>query len=359
VAKTFVGIFLAVLIAIPGRSAAPDPTPSGQASFLIGALVADGFLWILSDGGTLSRVSLDDRKISKETTLDPVLGMCGVDGDVEIVSSKPNDPKWVLSRRQAAAWTVKATVETGGDRFMGMACAPAAVTILTQRRLIRISASRQDVVTLSKALSSNGVASVYTTAADVFVGLDAGEWGGGLDRIDRHTGVVTVLQDNASGAICGGPLNPACDPVNAITADPWAPGCVVAAIGLVHFAPHGRIIEVCSDRIKRLYFKPYDWGAQRNRTIGDEPFSTVAFYGVSAGDNVLTAVGIDGLYRIHRDGTAESVPLPHFDDVGGVYVSRNLPGFILVLTDVNRRRSISGSAPMLVSRSGLDDGKKR
>ena len=30
-----------------------------------------------------------------------------------------------------------------------------------------------------------------------------------------------------------------------------------AAIGLVHFFPHGRIVEVCGNEVKRLYFEPY------------------------------------------------------------------------------------------------------
>lgn len=31
--------------------------------------------------------------------------------------------------------------------------------------------------------------------------------------------------------------------------------CLVAAIGLVHFSAHGRLVEVCGNRIRRLYFK--------------------------------------------------------------------------------------------------------
>src|SRR6185437_3906330 len=100
---------------------------------------------------------------------------------------------------------------------------------------------------------------IFATASDVFVGLNEGEWGGGLRRIHRQTGDVIVVQRNASGELCGGPLNTDCDPVNGIISDPWAEDCVVLSIGLVHFAPHGRIDEVCGDRVKRLYFKYYLW----------------------------------------------------------------------------------------------------
>jgi hypothetical protein len=43
-------------------------------------------------------------------------------------------------------------------------------------------------------------------------------------------------------------------------------------------------------------------------------------------------------------------PLPKFRDVGGIKVSFDIAGFVLVLTDVNSRKSVSGSVPLLVPR---------
>jgi hypothetical protein len=56
------------------------------------------------------------------------------------------------------------------------------------------------------------------------------------------------------------------------------------------------------------------------------------------------------MYRLSRDGTARSQPLPKFQNIGGVGVSFVLPGMVLVLTTVNQRRSISGDLPMLIAR---------
>jgi hypothetical protein len=44
-------------------------------------------------------------------------------------------------------------------------------------------------------------------------------------------------------------------------------------------------------------------------------------------------------------------PLPEFEKVGNIRVSFALQDVVLLLTEVNERRSISGSVPMLVPRN--------
>lgn len=83
---------------------------------------------------------------------------------------------------------------------------------------------------------------------------------------------------------------------------------------------------------------------------GDEPATTVAFYGLLPYKDAVLAVGMDGLYWIDRSGTAKTLPLPSFEDVGGIGMSFAMPNATLILTDVNQRRAVSGSVPMLVSR---------
>jgi hypothetical protein len=121
-------------------------------------------------------------------------------------------------------------------------------------------------------------------------------------------------------------------------------------VGLVHFRPHGRVVEVCGDQVQRLYYKPYGDIRSAGRSKDDEPFSTVAFFGLTREGDTVWAVGIDGIYSIGPGGTAYFVPLPHFKDIGGISVSFDLPHFVLVLTNVNQRRSISGAVPLLVPR---------
>jgi hypothetical protein len=223
---------------------------------------------------------------------------------------------------------------------------------LTTRRIIDVVGDKHGAVPLSEPLRPGLVTSVHVTPEKVFVGINAGEWGGGLRRIDRKAGKITNVESDVADELCKGPLNSKCDPVNGIASEPWNPDCVAIAVGLVHFEPHGRIVEVCGDRVQRLYFKPYGAEASGDQTTGksDEPFSTVAFFGLVRQGDALWAVGIDGIYRIDAGGATQLTSLPAFRNIGGIRVSFDSPHVILVLTNINRRRSISGSTPILVPR---------
>jgi hypothetical protein len=218
------------------------------------------------------------------------------------------------------------------------------VTLLTSDRIIEMRPGGPRSVTLVDDLPHARVnAALLATPRHLYLGLNNGEWGGGLRRIDRASGEVATIERNATDDTChGGPLNTSCDPVHAIAAEPWRPGCVALAIGLVHFMSHGRLAEVCGDRVESLY----------SRDLTDQDFggSSVAFFGLVPVGDTLRAVGVDGVYRIGAGGVAERAPLPRFRQIGHVTLSFDLPDVILVVTQVNRHASVSGGAPMIVPR---------
>jgi hypothetical protein len=342
---------LGLIAVIPARAFAIEPVRPGQESYLTRAIYAEGRLWVLSDAGDLSSVTEGRDARVAETLPEKAFDLCARDGHpVVITGATGSGPAWTLRQRAEAAWSVVAIVPTEGDGLLAMDCAANRVTLLTTRRLIEVDGKRQRAVTLSGKLSQGRVSSTYGTPDQFFVGSSAGEWGGGLRRINRRNGNITVIERNSTGELCGGPLNTSCDPVNGITAAPWKPDCIVAVVGLVHFRPHGRVVEVCGDQVQRLYYKPYGDIRSAGHSKDDEPFGTVAFYGLAREGDTVWAVGIDGIHGIGPDGTAHFVPLPHFKDVGGISISFDLPRFVLVLTNVNQRRSLSGAVPLLVPR---------
>lgn len=160
-------------------------------------------------------------------------------------------------RRAGSAWTSLGTVKTQGDGLVAMLCEPKKVTLLTSRRLVEWTGEHERTVPLQWDPSMSLVTSVHPTKEALFVGFNAGEWGGGLRRIDRATGKVVTVERNASGELCGGPLNTSCDPVHAIADEPWKSGCVVAAVGLSHLGLiSGGLVEVCGNAIEFLNVKP-------------------------------------------------------------------------------------------------------
>lgn len=323
-----------------------EPERVGQQTFLMRAVFADGRLWILSDAGRLSNIAEGETIRVEEPLADPVLDLCLWDGHPTVITDHRDESgPWTLRQRMGSDWAVLSNVARDHDRFVALSCTAGNPIILTDRRVIEVAGHQHRAVGLSEELRSGLIATVFSTPAHVFVGINAGEWGGGLRRIDRHTGKVSLVVGNPDDLRGGSIPN---DPITAIAPIPWNAGCVAVAVGLVHFVPSGRIMEVCGDDVRRLYFKGLALPADEGKA--GEPFTSVAFFGLISLGDALWAVGLDGIYRLERGGAVHSVPLPEFTEVDGIRVSFDLPQFVVVMTDINQRRSISGSVPLLVPR---------
>ncbi len=347
-------LLCAFLCAAVADASSLEPVHPGQEASIIRAVFADSQLWLLTDAGTLSTIREGASERIDMPLDEPALDLWLQNGDAAVVTtSRETREDFTLQRWTNGAWTVLARLPAKQEQLIGVSGHTDGVTLLTSARLIDVQGGEYTVtgVAWPGKRGVAGVTAILSTPKYVLFGVNAGEWGGGLGRVDRKTGKVSVIESNISGDLCGGPLNSGCDPVNSIVAEPHRPDCAVIAIGLVHFSSHGRIDEVCGSRVRRLYFKAYDDDEFKGaRGIGDEPLSTVAFFGLVVIDDELLAVGLDGIYRINADGTATVSSLPTFDAVGSLSVSFALPQVILLKTDVNERRSISGSVPMLVPR---------
>jgi hypothetical protein len=341
------------------------PSRPSQSSFLKRAVFAGGQLWTLSDSGDLSRIREQESTRVAEDLAEPVVDLCvgGQSRQPEVVTCDDLEAcsRWVLRRRVEQRWVSHAIIPVKKDILQGLDCRAEGTTLVTNRRIIDVGSRGQSETVLSKALPGGLVAAVLVTADQVFVGMNAGEFGGGLRRIDRRTGEVVPVERNATGSLCGGPLNPACDPITGLAVIPWKPTCVAATVGLVHFFPRGRIVEICGRAIEPLYEKGLKWrrwngtaweayAAQKPPTDAGAPIDTEPFFGLASTATSLVAAGGDGIYRIEDGGTVRTTPFPEWKTFDGVYASFELPDFVLVLTQLNRRASISGSAPLIAPR---------
>ena len=362
--KTIFVVLLTLAISFAPMSAAMEPPRADQKAFLSRAVFVDGRLWLLTDAGELSSIAVGVERRMDEAQAEPVNDICVHRGKLLAVTcAREECEKGSLRQLDHGSWTVRSTFPAENDRVLALGCANTDVTVLTDRRLINLNGDVYRSVKLAERLDVASIAAVHDMPEVVYVGFNSGEWGGGLRRISRRTGKITTIESNASGGVCGGPLNTDCDPVNSIVTSPWNNRCVAAAIGLVHFLPHGRIVEVCGTKVRRLYFNAYEMQGIDDRQstdryepfdlaelFRDEPDSTTAFYGLLPQRNSLWAIGIDGLYKIGKDGSADITSMPEFKEIGGVYVNFDLSEVILVLTQVNQRRSLSGAVPLLVPR---------
>ena len=347
-----IALLALLLIALLQHSAsALEPARPDQGSFIKRAVSAAGRLWLLSDAGALSSVQLDSYVKVRQDAGAPVLDVCVGRHGVTIAVDTSAEKAWAIEHLAGGTWITDYAVAGTGDEFIALQCDANETTVLTNHRLITVDERGRRDVKLNKEFYDRVVYSVFGTAHDVFVGINAGEWGGGLRRIDRQTGRVTTIQHTVTNEICDGPLNTDCDPVTAVAIDPWNGECIVAAIGLVHMGmPHGRIDEICGATVRTVFVERYPHPYRAGCTMGSgEPCETEPFFGAAAFGDRIVAVADGGLYSISKDGTALHSSLPPFQAAGDVRVAY-VPGFVLVLTDINQRTSVSGSAPLLVSR---------
>jgi hypothetical protein len=324
-------------------SAAVGQEPQRPSQDISHAAFADGRLWLLTDAGDLWSIAEGKDESVAIDLPEPAHGLWIQDGQPAVITCDRDDCReWTLrSRRRNGEWAVTARVATGGEALVSAISAGSMVVLLTTRRLVNVVGDKQSAVAFSQPLRGRGVITTHVTTTSVFVGLNRGEFGGGLQRIDRKTGDVTAIESNESGDLCGGPLNAECDPVTGIETIPWKPDCVAVAIGLSHFLTHGSIVEVCDDRVRRLYSKP------RTSRLDPRVESSVPFYGLIRRNETLWAVGIDEIYEIEPDGTVRSAPPPAFKQAGEFIVSFDLPHVVLVVGNVP---SVGGGIPILVPR---------
>lgn len=330
-----------------------EEAPSSD-SMISQAVFSAGRLWLLTDGGRLSSLAESDSASRAEDPGGFVVDLCrGRDGPVVLTSDGKASTLLTVKRFSDGHWVTGPGVRRQRDGYVGMACATEGEIVLTSRRLIQPGPEETAELRLSSDLRRARVRpSFLVTPDDLYVGLNAGEWGGGLRRIDRSTGRVSVLERNATGELCDGPLNTACDPVNGIAPIPWKPGCVAAAVGLIHMMAHGRIVEICGSRIALLYTRPGEGLSPEKRAAVEAGSSSdsTAFFGIVQIGASLLAAGHDGLYRFNGPGAPDYRHLPRFRRVGDVLVSFELPDAILVITRINQRASVSGGAPLIVPR---------
>ena len=348
-------LFLALLLPALPASARQGPVGGSE---IRQALHAAGRLWLLYDGesGLFSLADGAARR-THEALPGHVITMCADGGRLLVVTSHPARVGRIAVREpRGAAWPVLWTTDLPrDDGLLGFNCDGGRVSVLTRNRLVEAATgARPRTQLLRVPIEGGGVTTVTLGTADaLYLGFNMGEWGGGLRRIGRADGRVTTVERNASGSLCGGPLNTQCDPVNGLVPNPGRPGCVIAAIGLVHMLAHGRIVEICGDRVERLYFHPFERGGLPNRMRegNDEPYNTVPFFGLVPSGDGMIAAGIDGLYRFAAaGGEPERLPMPAFREVDGIRIADSIPGVMLVLTGINGRVALSGAVPLLVAR---------
>jgi len=344
----------AALRARLAAEAADRDAPAAPERMASRAIFAGGRLYLVAGNRGLLSLAEGESSLTSHDFGEPVLDACVQGGEPLALTGAPETGQaWTLRRLHDGQWRSERAIVRDDDQPVALACTAEGAFLLTSTRFLDLNSARPAVLRLrGDPVQALVTAAVLVTPQAVFVGLNAGEWGGGLRRIDRRSGQVQTIEENATGELCDGPLNTGCDPVQGLADIPWRPNCIVAAVGLIHLLAHGRLTKVCPDGIEQLYAATEGEfeDPERAREAARGGYGSIAFFGVAATGNGLLAVGHNGLHRLAADGTTSHVPLPRFIRVENVLVSFALPDVVLVVTGINGRASMSGSVPIMAVR---------
>ena len=99
---------------------------------------------------------------------------------------------------------------------------------------------------------------------------------------------------------------------------------------------YGSIVRVCDGKVSLVLEHKQQ-----------QAFETEAFFGIASGRDGVWTVSKSTLYRLTPPGSVTTYPLPDFMQVGGIALSRAIPGVIVLRTDMNMGHSLSGETPLI------------
>lgn len=188
-------LLLSLSVAASGRSADIEPVRAGQDSFISRAIFFNSQLWLLTDAGLLSRITEGSDQHADIPLPEPAFDLWIQDGEPAVLTAERGGPTWTLRKWTHGEWRAVTRIPANGDRFVGVGFTTGTLTVLTSRRLIDVADADLRSVAVewpNKPLA--GITSVTITRDGLLVGFNGGEWGGGLRRIDRTSGQISIVE---------------------------------------------------------------------------------------------------------------------------------------------------------------------
>lgn len=332
--------------------------PSGRSPETVAGAYHAGLLYLLDESGTVQVWPEGSDHGTPYETPGPVSSFCFArEGIWALTREGPSKPAVLWSRRIASgmagaeAWSkVGAFPQNAKRQVLTLDCSGLEPIVVSTDGLIMPISGRSVPLKGDAPLGPGYVVSQVRDGM-LWLGLNAGEWGGGLRRIRLADGVMDAPSNVDSKSLCGGTLNPACDPVTGLAPDPVRADCMIATIGLVHMMSHGSVVRICGKDVSLVYAKPYtlkpDW--HWDGKLDGEREASVAFQSMAAapGGGKAFAVASDGLYLFTGAPQPDFKPFPVRR--GGVVDWSHLE-FVLVETHMNQRHSVSGGSFILIPR---------
>ena len=285
------------------------------------AVYAESQVWAVAGGEVWA---IDPAAARASRTGLAAQDICVHEGELALAVASVDKPgRWIVKKRRAGAWVSLVEVDGGGDGLVGLDCG-SEIRLLFASRLLTVGRGTPTIVLLSNRIPALPPNVLQSTSEHLLVGLNAGEWGGALMRIDQRTGRVEELGDPRQ--------------INAIAPHPSRPECKLASS--VDFAgASGVLLEICGERVREI---------ASHRRPGAP--NDAGFYGLANLDSGVTVSTVDGLYRVLEAGRLSAVEKPSFAQAGPFQVSVG-PDYILLRAPVDERFHPGGANSVIIIRA--------
>ena len=345
---------LMALFCVPAAAAeSKPPADPDLGTDIVRAIAFQDQLWLLGEssgngsrGGALVSFMLSDG--SRKLRLHGAISMEKVGG--HLFALTPDGPvEW----KDSAFAPLPALPLKSGEIPHSLLAAGNRLGLETSERLFALDGAEWRVLSVFKRQAApkgafsmdehESAKGMPASTKTVYTGFNHGEWGGALSYRDLATGTAGRVRD-ASSATSDNPFVD--DNINAIIADPVRDDCAIVAAGLIHFLASGRLLRACGDTATPFFTaKPPPKSDPQGITIAD---ASEAFFGLVPAKDGFWAVSDAAVYHFGSSGTPQRYVLSRFTPWHGLWINRETPGALVLVTEVNRRFSVNNGTPLIV-----------
>lgn len=319
---------------------------------IVSADMQDQTLLLLRDDGRMEAWVEGTIRDNPFETPGLVSSFCRARDGIYLATGDKNNKTVTLWRGQPDAWSLVMTLKLNDkNRFLALDCSGAEPLVLTTKSLHFLHSGKTNAVHPNEPWP-RGFAKTLQHGGYLYVGVDKGEWGGGMKRFPLAGGAVQPIDGSDPNELCGGLLNTKCDSVTGIAIDPARVDCILATIGLEHMLASGSVVRICDKSISLAYAKPFtvDLGWEFDAENWREPISSVPFYSVTSNGSSAWVVGSDGIYECTDAVVPNFTSFPHNYRFPPSGMDWSNPNFVLISTDMNQRHSLNSGSLIIVPR---------
>lgn len=297
-----------------------------------GAAVFQGRLWLMGSGGSVVSFGLDDNSRKVEFA-EGVIAMTK-SGDTlwllrkDIRAEPPADGTFVVSRLAGGSHEDSAPLHTADPPRGLIVDGEMPIIIATQRLYALRPGSRSWETRAPRGMHLFPIDRISAAAVngDVYIATNRGEFGGAFRRVALATGATEDLDSQERQC-----LDLGCTSINDLLPDPTSPGCLLISVGYTHMgALDGRILRLCGNHISTVFEQPIQINVLWKSELRTQPFFGLA----AASPSGFWAVAPGALYRFDGDDAEpEQIPLPKQKFIFRFFMSRDVPGLILLYPD--------------------------